>query len=298
MENQPSLIALYSHELFNQLSQEDLDSLTKIVEVKTFEPGEMVFDANMRPDYLFMVEEGKFQLQLHDNTLKDLLPGEIFGEIGIINKDFRSGTVKAIEKSRAGCIRGEKLFDKTVIRPELSLIILRTLAKIITTYLRTKEQVTTEEIIENGESDQVEFKSTLRWNLFTNKKDAKIEHAALKTIAAFLNTRGGILLIGVADDGEVLGLENDHFPNHDKFLLHFTKLIKDKIGTTFVSYLNTSIETIREKEVLRIDCQPASKPAYLTDGAQDYFYIRTGPSTTAMRLSKVYGYIRERFFQE
>lgn len=298
MENQPSLTALYSHELFTQLSQEDIDSLTRIVEVRNFEPDEVVFDTNMRPDYLFMVEEGRFRLSLHDNTHKDLLPGELFGEIGIINKDFRSGSVRAVEPSRLACIKGEKLFDKAYVRPELSLLILRTLARIITGYLRSKVQITTEELIQQGETDQVEFKSTLRWNLYSDKKDPKIEHAVLKTIAAFMNTKGGTLLVGVADDGEVLGLKNDKFQNHDKLLLHFTKLIKDKIGTTFTNYLNTNIEKVGEGYILRVDCQSAPKPAYVNGGEQDFFYIRTGPSTTSVRMSKVYGYIRERFYEE
>ena len=224
--------------------------------------------------------------------------GELFGEIGIINQDFRSGSVRAIENSTVICISGDKLFSQEYVPAEVSLVILRTLAKRLTTYLRSKEQISTEEIIHNGENDQVEFKSTLRWNLFSNKKDPKLEHASLKTIAAFMNTHGGILLIGVADNGEILGLKNDQFPNHDKLLLHLTKLIKDKIGPTFTSYLHFSIENIGEKHLLRIDCQPAPKPAYLQDSQQGYFYIRTGPASTALPLAKVYGYIRERFYEE
>ena len=45
-------------------------------------------------------------------------------------------------------------------------------------------------------------------------------HAALKTIAAFLNTEGGDLLIGVDDDRRVLGIEHDRLENDDKFLRH------------------------------------------------------------------------------
>jgi len=48
-------------------------------------------------------------------------------------------------------------------------------------------------------------------------------------------------------------------------------------------------------DVLRIDCAPSTQPAYVSDGKLDHFYIRTGPSTTDMRLSEVYGYLKERF---
>ena len=73
-------------------------------------------------------------------------------------------------------------------------------------YLRAHRQA--EELIKRGESKTLEFKATLRWNLRENRKDDKaITHAVLKTIAAFLNTAGGDLLIGVADDGTVTGIE-------------------------------------------------------------------------------------------
>ena len=66
------------------------------------------------------------------------------------------------------------------------------------------------ELIRLGESKTVEFKSTLRWNLREGKKDPTVvTHAVLKTIAAFLNTEGGDLLIGVADDGSIVGTEPD-----------------------------------------------------------------------------------------
>ena len=55
------------------------------------------------------------------------------------------------------------------------------------------ENVSTDELIQNGETENVEFKSTLRWNIHTQKKDDAIEHASLKTIAAFLNSYGGTL---------------------------------------------------------------------------------------------------------
>src|SRR3972149_581196 len=73
-------------------------------------------------------------------------------------------------------------------------------------YLRAHRQA--EELIKQGESKTLEFKSTLRWNLQEDRQDDKaVTHAILKTIAAFLNTEGGDLLIGVADDGSVRGIE-------------------------------------------------------------------------------------------
>src|SRR5262249_5865593 len=76
------------------------------------------------------------------------------------------------------------------------------------------------EVLRGGESATVEFKSSLRVNLHTRNRDAKIEHAVLKTIAAFLNSDGGILVVGVDDKGIPLGLDADGFQSEDKMLQH------------------------------------------------------------------------------
>ena len=151
------------------------------------------------------------------------------------------------------------------------------------------------EIVENGENDSVEFKSTLRWNVFTNQRDKAVEKGVLKSLAAFMNTKGGTLIIGVSDDGTILGLENDQFKNRDKLFLHLTAIVKERIGVLFLKYLRFSIEKISGKEILRVDCTPAAMPAYFIDSNSEHFFIRSGPSTTDLRLSKVYDYIVQRF---
>jgi GTPase len=97
-----------------------------------------------------------------------------------------------------------------------------------------------------GETNAVEFKSTLRTNLHTGLVDDKIQVSALKTIAGFMNAKGGTLLVGVADDGEVLGLTSDGFENGDKLQLHLVGLIRDRIGDVF---RHTSILIFRTKMV-------------------------------------------------
>lgn len=88
-----------------------------------------------------------------------------------------------------------------------------------------------EELIKRGESKTLEFKSTLRWSLKEDRRDDKgVTHAALKTIAAFLNTEGGDLLIGVADDGSIVGIERDQLENDDKFMRHLTQIVRNGMG--------------------------------------------------------------------
>ena len=69
---------------------------------------------------------------------------------------------------------------------------------------------TVEELIENDEDFAVEFKSTARWDLKESKPNKAMEDAVVKTIAGFLNSDGGTLLIGIGNDGETLGLDHDY----------------------------------------------------------------------------------------
>lgn len=162
-----------------------------------------------------------------------------------------------------------------------------------------KKVPSAQELIKAGENDNVEFKSTLRWNIKAGMDDPKnIEHSTLKTVAAFLNCDGGTLLIGVNDQGELLGLELDHFPNEDKMMLHLTNLIKDRMGIQNMRFIRLSVESVFDKRVLRVDCQRAVTPVYLkkVDGqSSELFYIRTGPATNELPTSQIHDYIKNHF---
>ena len=73
---------------------------------------------------------------------------------------------------------------------------------LITVPEETRERPITE-LIKFGESVNLECKSTLQWDTIKNQYNKDLRHPALKTIAAFLNTEGGTLLIGVEDDGSI-----------------------------------------------------------------------------------------------
>jgi len=155
-------------------------------------------------------------------------------------------------------------------------------------------QFSLSEIIADGESSEVEFKSTLRVNLHTRSKDPKIELAALKTIAGFLNSNGGLLTIGITDDGTPLGIDADRFENEDKMNLHLVNLIKDRIGPSIMQFIHTRFEDCDGSRVMVIECTKAKLPVFVKDGNIERFYIRTGPSTTELSASQTQEYIKLR----
>lgn len=152
------------------------------------------------------------------------------------------------------------------------------------------------DIIRMGESQFVEFKASLRWNIHTNAPDNRIEHSVLKTVVAFMNTDGGTLYVGVTDDGEIAGIEEDHFPNDDKFLLHFGNLFNDKIGRQFTKYIDYEMIHINGKSVMKVICHRSAQPVFLkSNQRQDEFYVRHGPSSVELSMSEFNTYAKDRF---
>ena len=104
--------------------------------------------------------------------------------------------------------------------------------------------------------------------------------------------------MGVDDHKNLLGLEKDNFKDDDHMLLHFTKMIQERIGIKQTQYVRAIIETKESLKILRIDVRPSTSPAYLEHNGEEYLYVRTGPATTRMNVSEVYTYIKSRFFSK
>ncbi len=167
----------------------------------------------------------------------------------------------------------------------------------------TTEEVleTTEKIINSGESKKIEFKSTLRVNLHTNSPDPKIELSCMKTIAGFLNTNGGTLLIGVSDDKRVLGLDKDFesFSKKDDLLDEFQKHLDNRFETYFGNSIFSKIKIyfpiLNNKTICRIEVERSEKePIYLknaVNGKKEEFYIRRSASTISLTPSDMMKYI-------
>lgn len=174
----------------------------------------------------------------------------------------------------------------------------------ITITEETKSEVTIEEMIKEGESNELEFKSSLRWNYQTGNVDKKLESVILKSISAFSNCEGGTLVIGVDDEEEILGLDHDYQSlngNKDEFELHLRDLINDAFGKTFTtSNISITFFTINEMEICKIVIKKGNKPLYLeiADGngnKTEKFYLRSGNSSQELRLREVSEYVNSRF---
>lgn len=162
------------------------------------------------------------------------------------------------------------------------------------------------ELIAKGESDRLEFKSSMRWDMNNDCKNVKLEDVIVKTVGAFANSEGGILIIGVRDDGEPLGLEKDYStlkkPDKDGFELH----LREILGTAYsieAAAKNVKIEfpTVSGREICAVIVSPASGPLFMKTvdpkrGKVEKFYIRSGNSSRELEnLSEISKYESSHF---
>jgi hypothetical protein len=150
------------------------------------------------------------------------------------------------------------------------------------------------QLIDGGETDTVEFKSTLRWNLKSGKAGKEIELACLKTVAAFMNAEGGTLLVGVADDGAITGIAADNFSDDDKYLRHFSTIFEQHIGLEFSEFLEFILMPLNGEQVLAVRCRPSPRPVFVTHKKDEMFFIRSGPSSRQLTTSRTLAYLEER----
>lgn len=171
--------------------------------------------------------------------------------------------------------------------------------------INNEEKTSIEDFIKKGETKNIEFKSSLRFCLKTTKVEKYIEHSAIKNICAFLNSNGGKLIIGVSDDGEILGLENTDFKTFkesdkkDAFLKHLDNLISKYFGNDLSLILGVEFEEIESKIVCEIDVlQNNNGPIFLKNPEKnnsEEFYIRRNASAVTLSMDEFYKYSKERW---
>ena len=64
-------------------------------------------------------------------------------------------------------------------------------------------------VIKEGETNKVEFKASMRFDFEEKRVNKELRKVISKTIAGFMNTAGGVLLIGVEDNGNIIGIQHD-----------------------------------------------------------------------------------------
>ncbi len=155
------------------------------------------------------------------------------------------------------------------------------------------------ELIAKGETDRVEFKVAACWNAKLNRRDDSMRDNVIQEVAAFLNSReGGVVLIGVEDDGTVVGLEDDYRAanqqkqNRDGYQLFLLDNLKNMLESNCSLLYKISFGTLQGKDVCRIDVFPADEAVYIKGGD---FYIREGNRKRNLPTREAVTYIKQRW---
>jgi len=152
-------------------------------------------------------------------------------------------------------------------------------------------------LIEGGESEKVEFKSSLRWDFKMGNVNKELERSVLKSIAGFLNVQGGTLIIGVGDNGDITGIEKDcntfKRKSRDGFEQCIVQLISNYLGTDLCSQVHMMFHHVGGKEVCRVYLEPSPRPVYLQNGKDVRYYLRTGNSTRELNVEEAMHYITD-----
>jgi type I restriction enzyme R subunit len=146
----------------------------------------------------------------------------------------------------------------------------------------------------------VEFKSTARWDVREERRNPAIEDAIVKTVAAFLNTEGGTLLIGVGPDGSIVGLEPDYPhvkpPNGDGFVNWPTTYLANALGAAAVMRTRGRVVAHAGAELCRLDVARSSQPIWAkTSKSQRVFYVRMNNSSRPMPETELNAYLADRW---
>lgn len=178
------------------------------------------------------------------------------------------------------------------------------------TVLKTQLVITEEEKVKQmiilGENLYCEFKSSMRWDYKEETASKVLEQVIMKSISAFSNSDGGTLLVGVQDDGEILGLEKDYAclkeVGKDYFELHLRTLMSNMFGVAYpVSNIKVDFPVINGCEICRINVKPGDKPLYIVNnekgsGKTEKFFVRSGNSSRQISsLKEITDYVMNRF---
>ena len=156
-----------------------------------------------------------------------------------------------------------------------------------------------QKLISQGENKQMEFKSSFFWDYMTGQPNKELHKPVIKSIAAFLNSSGGTLLIGVSDKHEILGIEPDLNVVKTKSTDGYENLLVTTfnalVGIEHSRYLDITFPKTAGKIICSVKVHPSPHPVYVKFSDSEEFFIRTGNSSRPLSIREATEYIQNRF---
>ena len=165
----------------------------------------------------------------------------------------------------------------------------------------TKEEVG--KLIESEEGMELEFKESARWDCEHERVNNDLAMAVVHTVAAFLNTRGGKLVLGVRDKPhKVVGVANDYKTlrkkDSDGYKLFLCDVVCDNIHNGKIlhsEYVTADFCDYEGNDVHVLSVQRALQPAWVREGGGENLYIRVDNSTKKLTAREATDYVSKHF---
>jgi hypothetical protein len=178
----------------------------------------------------------------------------------------------------------------------------RLLAEAINTFMdsllakTSREGLTINDFVARGEGPRLEFKSSIRWDYRAQAVNKELERVIAKTVSGFMNHDGGTLVVGVTDEGSVVGVEPDiaslnKKPTQDGLSLHLTEILTKFLGAPTAAVVGMSFASIDDKTVVVLSADPASAPVFVDNEGSPEFFVRSGSSTRQLNVKEATDYI-------
>lgn len=168
------------------------------------------------------------------------------------------------------------------------------------------------EILNQGEGQRIEFKSSIF--IDTKKKeynpgldvgqcvDQRLKQKLSREMAAFLNSDGGVILLGVSDEGGLRGCDDDFstFPAGGSTSDKADLIVKQIIDQNFLEpesvFDRVSVECARldGKSIVILDILPKKRLSFLKEPEPSRLYIRMGSHAVPIPYEKIEEYFELR----
>jgi hypothetical protein len=191
-------------------------------------------------------------------------------------------------------------------------------------HVPTQENDAIEAMIKAGESGHREFKLQALWSAHLTKEEINASESPdvkkyrtnaskfiiARSIAGFLNTDGGDLIIGIREDRinnaiTVAGIENDYpmLIEADRNPDGYRRMIVDAVIRKYLPeifesasrFIHITFPEVSGKTLCHIHVYRSEKPVFVDSGTEEIFFVRVDASTRAISGKNLTHYTLTRF---
>ncbi len=227
-----------------------------------------------------------------------------------LSRQAPSDYLPSVEAHQPGALKAQSVpMDRELWRPERFLDFMAERRRLLATAMNefiaswipevdpgSIDEQGVRHLVAEGENDQAEFKSSLRWDRREERVNKGLEQAVVKTLAGFLNAKGGTLLVGVDDSGAAAGIAVDYATlsksDRDGFEVHLRQILARDLGeVAAASFLTVNFHEIDGEDICQVTVDPSDHPIWVERPTGAVLYLRSGGATRPLPIKEAVKYI-------